>query len=69
MMADLILFNGKIATVDSRETIAEAVAVKFGRFLAVGRMRKLSLSKMEKRRSSTSKEKLCCLDSSTRTVI
>jgi len=36
MFADLVLFNGKIVTVDARESIAEAVAVKFGRIAAVG---------------------------------
>jgi hypothetical protein len=36
MFADLVLFNGKIVTVDERESIAEAVAVKFGKILAVG---------------------------------
>jgi predicted amidohydrolase YtcJ len=36
LIADLILINGKIVTVDSHGTIAEAVAVKFGRILAVG---------------------------------
>jgi len=34
--ADKILFNGKIITVDSSNTIAEAVAVKDGKILAVG---------------------------------
>ncbi len=34
--ADLILYNGKIATVDKSFTISEAVAVIEGRFLAVG---------------------------------
>jgi predicted amidohydrolase YtcJ len=33
---DLILFNGRIATQDARRSIASAVAVKDGRFLAVG---------------------------------
>jgi len=35
-VADLALLNGKIVTVDTDESIAEAVAVKFGRILAVG---------------------------------
>ena len=35
-VADLALLNGKIVTVDKDESIAEAVAVKFGRILAVG---------------------------------
>jgi predicted amidohydrolase YtcJ len=34
--ADLIVFNGKVYTVDSRTPKAEAFAVKNGRFLAVG---------------------------------
>ncbi len=35
-VADLVLLNGKIVTVDGNESIAEAVAVKFGKILAVG---------------------------------
>lgn len=34
--ADLILFNGRIATQDEKRSFAEAVAVKENRFLAVG---------------------------------
>jgi len=33
---DLALLNGKIVTVDRKGTVAEALAVKFGRILAVG---------------------------------
>ena len=33
---DLILFNGQIATQDERRSFAAAVAIKAGRFLAVG---------------------------------
>jgi len=36
MHADLVLHNGKIVTVDSNERITEALAVKFGRILALG---------------------------------
>ncbi len=36
MSADIILLNGKIVTVDPNETIAEAVAARDGRILAVG---------------------------------
>ncbi len=36
MEADLVLLNGKIVTVDSNESIAEAVAAKYGRVIAVG---------------------------------
>ncbi len=35
--ADLILYNGQIVTVDSAFSVAEAVAVRDGRFVAVGR--------------------------------
>jgi len=35
--ADLILVNGKIVTVDDRFAIAQAVAVKGGRIIAVGK--------------------------------
>ncbi len=34
--ADLILFNGKIVTVDKENSIAQAVAIKDGKLLAVG---------------------------------
>ena len=34
--ADRVLINGKIITVDRSDSIAEAVAVKDGKFLAVG---------------------------------
>src|SRR5436305_13248163 len=33
---DLIVVNGKVYTVDSRQPTAESVAVKDGRFVAVG---------------------------------
>ncbi|MGH8486078.1 MAG: amidohydrolase family protein, partial [Pseudomonas sp.] len=36
MTADLILFNGKLHTVDREKPTASAVAIKDGRFLAVG---------------------------------
>lgn len=36
MFADMALLNGKIVTLDPGESIAAAVAVKFGRILAVG---------------------------------
>ena len=36
MNADLVITNGKIVTMDARESVAEAVALKFGRSLAVG---------------------------------
>lgn len=35
-MADLILYNGKIITVDKDFTIAQGVAIRDGRFIAVG---------------------------------
>ena len=34
--ADLILYNGKIITIDKKESIHEATACLFGRFLAIG---------------------------------
>ena len=34
--ADLVLTNGKIITVDSKDSIAEAVVVKYGKILEVG---------------------------------
>ncbi len=36
MVSDLVLVNGKIVTVDENESVAQAVAVKFGKILAVG---------------------------------
>ncbi len=36
MSADLILFNGKLHTVDREKPLATAVAIKDGRFIAVG---------------------------------
>jgi len=39
--ADLVLINGKIITVDPQDTIAEAVAVKYDKILAVGRNEKI----------------------------
>lgn len=35
--ADLVLFNGQVLTVDAENSVAEAVAVRDGRVLAVGR--------------------------------
>ena len=40
--ADLVLLNGKIVTVGPSETIAEAVAVRDGRFLKVGSSEEIS---------------------------
>ena len=34
--ADLILTNGRVLTVDARDSIAEAVAIAAGRIVAVG---------------------------------
>jgi len=39
LKADLALINGKIVTMDPKESVAEAVAVKFGRLAKVGRNR------------------------------
>ncbi|GAH75862.1 unnamed protein product, partial [marine sediment metagenome] len=36
LFADLILKNGKVITIDKNETIVKAVAVKFGKIVAVG---------------------------------
>ena len=36
MFADVVIYRGKVITMDSRESIAEALAVKFGKILAVG---------------------------------
>ena len=37
LSADMILIDGKVVTVDQNETVAEAVAIKDGRILQVGR--------------------------------
>ena len=37
MKAETVLIKGKIVTMDKGETIAEAVAIKYGRFLKVGK--------------------------------
>ena len=37
MHADMVLVNGKIVMMDSQESTAEAVAVKYGRLLKVGK--------------------------------
>ena len=34
--ADLVVYNGKVLTADEQFTIAEAVAIRDGKFLAVG---------------------------------
>src|SRR5919197_6685327 len=43
--ADIVLFNGKIVTVDDRFTIAEALAIKGERILAVGSNAKIEKHK------------------------
>src|SRR5688572_14105627 len=48
--ADLIVTNGKVTTLDQRRPTAEAVAVKDGRFLAVG-----SVQDVLKHRGNTTK--------------
>ncbi len=35
-LADIILHNGKVVTVDNENTVAEAVAIKMGRIVKVG---------------------------------
>lgn len=37
MKADSVYFNGKIVTMDEEDTISRAVAVKFGKFIKVGK--------------------------------
>ena len=39
--ADMLFLNGKIITVDSKETIAEAVAIKGNKILKVGNRKEL----------------------------
>ena len=42
--ADLIVTDGKVATLDAAGTIAEAIAIKGERILAVGRTEEITLS-------------------------
>jgi len=35
-VADMVLFNGKIITVDAKDTIAQAIAIEDGKVLQVG---------------------------------
>jgi len=41
LFADTVLINGKIVTIDESETVAEAIAVKWGRIIAVGSSNKM----------------------------
>ena len=41
LFADRVLINGKIVTIDESETVAEAIAVKWGRIIAVGSSNKM----------------------------
>ena len=50
--ADLVVFNAKVYTVDSRAPKAEAFAVKAGRFTAVGSTRTSRRSSAKARRPS-----------------
>ena len=43
--SETILFNGKIVTLDSKETIATAVAIKKGRILSVEKIWRKSLGR------------------------
>jgi predicted amidohydrolase YtcJ len=43
MFADMVLLNGKIVTVDSRDLITEAVAVRSGKFLFAGENEKAKM--------------------------
>ena len=44
--ADLVLINGKIVTIDEKESIAEAVAVKFGKIIFVEIIRNQKIKKI-----------------------
>jgi len=43
MFADMVLSNGKVVTIDANGSIDEAVAIKFGRILAVGSNEQIKL--------------------------
>ena len=45
--AELILFNGKIATQDDHRTFAQAVAIRDGKFVAVGADREVMAFRTE----------------------
>lgn len=36
IFADTVLINGKIITVDEKNSVAEAVAIRDGKFISVG---------------------------------
>ena len=64
---DLILWNGKIVTVDERFTIAQAVAVAGDRIVAVGTNQDVSGLAGPQPAASTSADEPSCPDSSTTT--
>ena len=53
--ADLIFWGGNVITVDPRKPAAQAVAIKNGRFLMAGRMRRSGRLPGGTPKSSTSK--------------
>jgi predicted amidohydrolase YtcJ len=48
IVADSILIKGRIATMDERQSYAQAVAIKDGRFIAVGTDQEIMAHKGEK---------------------
>jgi predicted amidohydrolase YtcJ len=49
LVADSILMKGRIATMDERRSYAQAVAIKGGRFIAVGSDQEIMAYKEERR--------------------
>ena len=56
--ADLVLVHGKILTVDAKDSIAQAIAIRQGKIVAVGSDEQiLQLSRPSRRKSSIFMEK------------
>ena len=66
--ADLVLYNGNVLTADKNFTVAEAVAVRDGKILAVGSNKESSGSPASLRAASIWREEVWCRDSSTAMV-
>ena len=55
--ADLILVNGRILTVDAKDSVAEAVGIAGGRIVAVGSNSEVKKRAAEKRKETRRKRK------------
>ena len=57
---DMILYNGKISTVDKENTDVQAIAIRDGDIIATGADRRSGRSPSSTPRSSTSRAGACC---------